>query len=229
MGKFQELQDKWMRLSKRERWMVFGAGLIGVLGVMDTFMLEPMRQQINQAQAQKVKFEEDVAKSKQQVTKLKASNGGVNGLQQAEINDIQDKLKQQQAAMLDTTALMVKSTEILPLLKTVLKKHDDVEVVNLESLPLEDFIQKHVSKADPAAPVGLNPSALNDGLAKIYQHTFKLTVRGNYLSVMNYAYDLKKHAGVLSWESAEMKAVYPKTELTIHLYTLSMQNSWLGI
>jgi MSHA biogenesis protein MshJ len=237
MAKIQELQDKWMALSKRERWMIFGAGLIGVVGMIDTFMLEPLRQQNNSAQEQTFKLQEDVTKVQKQITDLKVSAQGGKTGHQLEMDAIKDKLKLQQDAMANMSALMVKPNEVLPLLRDLLKKHDEVEVIGLESLPVDNFIKKHALAAKNEQASGATVQADNQGanaadenvLNQVYQHTIKLTVRGNYQAVMNYAYDLKKHAGVLSWESAEMKAQYPKTELKIHLYTLSLQNVWLGI
>lgn len=239
MAKIQELQDKWMALSKRERWMIFGAGLIGVVGMIDTFMLEPLRQQNHLAQEQTFKLQEDVTKVQKQVADLKVSAQGGKTEQQLEMDAIKDKLKLQQDAMANMSALMVKPNEVLPLLRDLLRKHDEVEVIGLESLPVDNFIKKHTLGANGASGGDMvnptNSSSLatvktdENALNQVYQHTIKLTVQGNYQAVMNYAYDLKKHAGVLSWESAEMKAEYPKTELTLHLYTLSMQNVWLGI
>lgn len=232
MAKIQEVQDKWMALSKRERWMIFGAGLFAVVGVMDTFMLEPLRQQASVAQTETLRLQDETNKAQAKITELKLNaQGNKTGLQ-VEIDAVKEKLTVQQAEMVDMSAMMVKPTEVLPLLRELLKKHEEVEVISVESLPVDNFIKKHAlgPKAAPGDEGVADVNATDtDALNQIYQHTIKLTVRGNYLAVMNYANDLKKQVGKLSWESAEMKSQYPKTELTIYLYTLSMQNVWLGI
>jgi MSHA biogenesis protein MshJ len=234
MAKLQELQDKWMALSKRERWMIFGAGLLGVLGIMDTFLHEPIRQQNATALQEVTRLQEETSKAQQQLTTLSASASGGKTSLQAEIDAISGKIKQQEDAMVNMSTMMVKPNEVLPLLKALLSNHDDIEVVNLESLPVDNFIKKHaaalsgVSTEKSGNAEGAS-NTVDTALNQVYQHTIKLTVRGNYLAVMNYAQDLKKQSGVLSWELAEMKSQFPKTELTVHLYTLSMQNAWLGI
>jgi len=71
--RFEQLQTvshKWLALSQRERWMIFGAGLFAVVGLMDTFLLEPQRGQLANTQQEIIKIQNDTATLTEQLTTI---------------------------------------------------------------------------------------------------------------------------------------------------------------
>jgi MSHA biogenesis protein MshJ len=239
--KFEQLHilnGKWLALSKRERWMIFGAGLFAVVGLLDTFLLEPQRVQLNSTQQEIVTIQNDTAKLTEQMTTLasQAQPTPANNAIQHEIDEVNQKIASQTSDLVRISAYMVPPQEMVLLLKKLLQKHADVQVIEMQSLPVADFIEKQrklIQMQTAAASTGSVTQAASDDIWQnvphVYQHAVKVKLKGKYFSLMAYAESLKDIGQRVAWENAELKAEYPQSELTVQVYTLSGENAWLGI
>jgi MSHA biogenesis protein MshJ len=230
------LNGKWLALSKRERWMIFGAGLFAVVGLLDTFLLEPQRAQLNSTQQEIVTIQNETAKLTEQMTTLASQTQPTpaNNATQHEIDEVNQKIASQTSDLVRISAYMVPPQEMVLLLRKLLQKHADVQVVEMQSLPVADFIEKQrkLIQTQTAAATG-NAQAVSDdvwqNVPHVYQHAVKVKLKGKYFSLMAYAQALKDIGQRVAWENAELKSEYPESELTVQVYTLSGENAWLGI
>ncbi len=233
----QKVNHKWLALSKRERWMIFGAGLFAVVGLMDTFLLEPKRAEVASAQQEIVKIQNDTATLTEQMTTIasQAAPQPANNAFQREIDETQQKIASQSADLVKVSSYMVPPQEMVALLKKLLQKHTDVQVVEMQSLPVVDFIDKQRKQLQAQAGDSANVAAqagsedVWKNVPHVYQHAVKVRLKGKYFALMAYAQSLKAIGSTLAWENAELKADYPESELTVQVYTLSGENAWLGI
>lgn len=230
------LNSKWLALSKRERWMIFGAGLFAVIGLLDTFLLEPQRVQLASTQQEILKIQNDTAALTEQMTTIasQAAPQPENNAFQRDIDAVNAKIASQSSDLVKISAYMVPPQEMVLLLKKLLQNHTDVQVVEMQSLPVADFIEKQRKLIqEQTAPTGSSPQNpaedIWQNVPHVYQHAVKVRLKGKYFSLMAYAQSLKAIGQRVAWESAELKADYPESELTVQVYTLSGENAWLGI
>lgn len=238
--RFEQLQtvsNKWLALSQRERWMIFGAGLFAVVGLMDTFLLEPQRVQLANTQQEISKIQTDTTSLTEQMTTITtqaAPAPASNGLQH-EIDAAHQKINSQSDDLVKVSSYMVPPQDMVALLKKLLQQHADVQVLEMQSLPVVDFIEKQrkqlQAQADTPAgdTVQANAEEVWKNVPHVYQHAVKMRLKGKYFDLMAYAQSLKAIGQKLAWENAELKAEYPDSELTVQVYTLSGENAWLGI
>ena len=230
------LNSKWLALSKRERWMIFGAGLFAVVGLLDTFLLEPKRVQLNSTQQEILKIQNDTATLTEQMTTIasQAAPKPENNAFQREIDAVNAKIASQSSDLVKISAYMVPPQEMVLLLKKLLQNHTDVQVIEMQSLPVTDFIEKQrkliQEQTAPTPNNQQNPAEdIWQNVPHVYQHAVKVRLKGKYFSLMSYAQSLKAIGQRVAWENAELKADYPESELTVQVYTLSGENAWLGI
>ena len=237
--RFEQLQTvshKWLALSQRERWMIFGAGLFAVVGLMDTFLLEPQRVQLASTQQEIVKIQNDTATLTEQMTTIanQAAPQPASNAFQHEIDETKQKIASQAADLVKVSSYMVPPQEMVALLKRLLQKHTDVQVVEMQTLPVVDFIEKQRKQLQTQAGTASGDTPANaeevwKNVPHVYQHAVKMRLKGKYFELMAYAQSLKAIGQTLAWENAELKAEYPESELTVQVYTLSGENAWLGI
>jgi len=237
--RFEQLQTvshKWLALSQRERWMIFGAGLFAVVGLMDTFLLEPQRAQLASTQQEIVKIQNDTATLTEQMTTIanQAAPQPASNAFQHEIDETKQKIANQSADLVKVSSYMVPPQEMVALLKRLLQKHTDVQVVEMQTLPVVDFIEKQKKQLQTQADTASGGAPANaeevwNNVPHVYQHAVKMRLKGKYFALMAYAQSLKAIGQTLAWENAELKAEYPESELTVQVYTLSGENAWLGI
>lgn len=80
--------------------------------------------------------------------------------------------------------------------------------------------------AQPAAapPVQSKPGSL------LYRHGVEITVRGNYLDMIDYMHALEGLPTQLFWGAAKLEVEeYPSARLTLTLFTLSLDPKWMKL
>ncbi|BEV09014.1 type II secretion system protein GspM [Methylophilus sp. DW102] len=233
--KLQAISDKWQAFSMRERWMLFGTGLFAVVGLMDTFLLEPQRVQLASTQQEILKIQNDTTTLTEQLTKIAAQAAPQPATQalQHEIEETRQKMASQTEELLKVSAFMVSPQAMVDMLKKLLEKHTDVQVIEIQSLPVVDFIETQRKRLQAQTASGADSTAASDEVWKnvphVYQHAVKVHLKGQYFALMAYSKSLKAIGRKLAWENAELKGGYPESELIFQVYTLSGENAWLGI
>ncbi len=238
--RFEQLQtmsNKWLALSQRERWMIFGAGLFAVVGLMDTFLLEPQRVQLANTQQEISKIQTDTTSLTEQMTTIatQAAPAPASNALQHEIDAAHQKINSQSDDLVKVSSYMVPPQDMVALLKKLLQQHADVQVLEMQSLPVVDFIEKQRKQlqtqgdTSSGATASTNAEEVWKNVPHVYQHAVKMRLKGKYFDLMAYAQSLKTIGQKLAWENAELKAEYPYSELTVQVYTLSGENAWLGI
>jgi MSHA biogenesis protein MshJ len=64
----------------------------------------------------------------------------------------------------------------------------------------------------------------------VYRHDVEIVVQGGYLDIMKYLAQLEAMPWHLFWSKAKLSVdEYPKTTLTLTLFTLSLDKKWLNL
>lgn len=85
------------------------------------------------------------------------------------------------------------------------------------------------SSTPPAAGTSATPAAVKSG-SLLYRHGVEITVRGQYLDMIDYMNALETLPTQLFWGGARLEVEdYPTARLTLTLYTLSLDSKWLKL
>lgn len=226
MSYFSTLSQKWVVLSKRDRMMLFGVGLFAIAGLVDTYLTNPVRVEANTSREELQRVQQETANKKQELATLQSgAQQQVNPVRQ-QMEALQQEIDIQKTMISEVSGMMVSPAESVEILKKLLLKHKDVQVVAFETLAPESFLQKHITGVAEKQDIAVQTPANFDG---VYQHSIRLQLSGSYPALLQYVADLKKLGNQIAWESAELKAKYPVSELTLVLYTLSSDRVWMGI
>jgi MSHA biogenesis protein MshJ len=80
--------------------------------------------------------------------------------------------------------------------------------------------------ASPAVPLAEQSSPGGN----IYKHGIELKVAGSYSALLAYLSELEKESGRLLWGRMELSVeAYPRSILTLKVYTLSLTKDWLAL
>lgn len=227
MRQWQMLSQKWTLLSKRDRVMLFAVGLFAIAGLMDTYLINPLRQQIDSHRQEIQKVQQETLDAQQELAVLQTAPKQETNPLQLQINTIKQEIKDQQTQISEVSGMMISPTESLAVLKKLLLRHKSVHVISIETLAPESFLKKHIlTPRDESQTTATQVVGNFDG---VYQHNIKLQLSGSYFALLQYIRDLKKLGNQIAWESAELKSKYPENELTIVVFTLSDKRVWMGI
>jgi MSHA biogenesis protein MshJ len=66
------------------------------------------------------------------------------------------------------------------------------------------------------------------GVEGIYQHGVEIRLAGGYNDLVNYLAELEQMPQRVMWNSVRFEVIrYPRNEMTVRVYTLSLDRNWL--
>lgn len=214
MNKFSysEIEKEFIKLSLRERGIMFAALVICTFLITYFWVLDP-------ATIDQRKIQANLKKSYQQENVLNDEIETVTQrLKLDPLKEINDKITFSELTLaqlnqqLDDKLVKFIHAQQMPIALTkVLSKTPGVKISTLKSLPVKVFNASKEPK-DKATT------------ALFYQHTLAITLQGNYNAIYQYLLNVETIKEKFYWYSMDYKVSdYPLAEVTIHIYTLSDQ------
>ncbi|MFA6120266.1 MAG: type II secretion system protein GspM [Sideroxydans sp.] len=219
--KIDQFVSKVDGMSLRERALIFAAAAFALVSLINTFFLDPLLVKQKRMSSQVVQQQEKMKEIQAQLTNLLAAKQADEHAPQRErIHLLRERIAEGDAYLKATQDKLVPPDKMAALLEQVLAKNTRLQLVALNTLPVSLFIEPAVGAA----------SSVDTQDKKIFKHGVQMTVRGNYADLMQYLAALEKMPTQMFWGMAKMNVVqYPNAELTLTLYTLSLDKTWLQV
>jgi MSHA biogenesis protein MshJ len=214
--------------------MVTCALFVAVFSIINTLLLSPV-----------------LARQKLISTELAADNAQIDALSQ-ELNqlsstpaldpDAQNKQRiaalQSNLKLLETNLSGLQTTLINPdkmpeLLRSLLKKNSALKLIELKTLPATGLLETEPTSAESKASLESKDSTVKVSETQnspVFKHGVEITIEGSYLDLLEYVSDIEKMPWHVLWSKVALNAEhYPDTQLTLTVYTLSLDQTWLTI
>jgi MSHA biogenesis protein MshJ len=216
-----EFVGKVDAMSLRERALIFAAIAFGLVSLINALFLDPLLEQQKRLSSQVVQQQEKMKETQAKLTALLAAKQADKLSPQRErIRQLREQIAQGEAYLNDTRDKLVPPEKMAHLLEQVLNKNTRLQLVELKTLPAAPFIEP-TADATKKTPVQER---------QIFKHGVQMTVRGNYADLLQYLSALEKLPVQMFWGMAKLNVVqYPNSELTLTLYTLSLDKTWLQV
>ncbi|WP_283745519.1 agglutinin biogenesis protein [Sideroxydans sp. CL21] len=209
-------------MSLRERALIFAAAAFLLVSLIDALFLEPLLVKQKMLSTQVVQQQEKMKEAQSQIAALlQAKQADANSPQRERIRLLRQQIVDGNAYLNDRRDKLVPPEKMAQLLEQVLNKNDRLKLVALNTLPVSLLIEPSAD-APPSQTTGLE--------RQIYKHGVKITVRGSYADLLQYLTALEKLPTQMYWGVVKMDVVqHPTVELTLTLYTLSLDKTWLQV
>lgn len=228
MKQWVKLSTKVDSMSKRERVFIFATVVILALSLANALLLEPLfarqkglRGQISQQQQKMDEIQSQIA------VVLQENAPNSIAPQRVQINRIRQELAEGNEYLKSSREKLVQPEKMAEHLRQLLNRNSRLQLVALQTLPVTPLIElSEIKSVDQGK--ALLAAVSSD--AQLFKHGVKLTLRGNYLELLQYLKSLERLPQQMYWAKAQMNvAQYPATELTLILYTLSLDKTWLQV
>jgi len=228
--RFKQLTDRIDALSLRERGIIFVTILVVLYMVAVNLLFSPLQAERDRLQKQINTKRDDIQKIENQVQII--LTGGVNDPDSAKrkrVAVLQESLKRLNESLSKVTTGLVSPKEMTRLLERVLAKNQGLQVVKMESLPASPLVEEGVVDNQAARTGGAKESAAN-GRMMVYKHGMRIELKGSYLDMLRYLRSLEGLPWKVFWGQATLQTEkYPVSKLTLLIYTLSTNESWIAI
>jgi len=208
-------------MSLRERALIFLAAAFVLVAAADTALLAPLLEKQKALSAQVVQQQEKTKELQAQMQALmQARSDNERSPLRARLEQLGRQLQEQEGYLQSRSERMVEPDRMAGLLEQVLNRNGKLRLVELKTLPVSPLLEKHRSPAADA------PAAQK----QIFKHGIQVTVRGGYLDMLRYLAALEEMPERMFWGEIGMSVEkYPDAVLTLTLYTLSMDKTWLTV
>ena len=226
-SQWENLSGKIDDLSLRERAIIFIAAAFLLVTLINALFLDPLLARQKKISLQMIQQQEKMKEIQANLAALvQAKNSAAHSPIREQITKLQQQLNEGESYLRDRRDKLVPPEKMGEVLKSVLSKDGRLQMVALETLAATPLIEISTTKQDGAAVVPKPASTER----QIYKHGVKITVRGSYADIMQYLSALEKLPTQMFWGAAKMSVNrYPTVELTLTLYTLSLDSTWLQV
>ncbi len=213
--------EKIDALTPRERVILFLLLLAGLWAAVDGLLLGPLdksrhaeQERLRAAAAQIAAAQDTLTQRANQIDPARAAQQRLEAARQALDTGMRETERAQ--------SRLVAAKDMTQVLQGLLRNQPGLRLVNLKTLAPE--------------PVGLPSEAkAGDATAKpdeaaLYRQGVRVTLAGGYANLVHYMESLEKLPVGFYWSRAELDAGrHPEIELTLTLYTLSTERTWLTV
>lgn len=205
-------------MSLRERALIFAAAAFVLVSLTKTLFLDPLLAEQKKISARVVQQQQQMRELQAQIdASIQARKTDENSPQRTRLQQAKQQLADEEEYLQNRRDRLVAPDKMAGLLEQVLHKHGNLQLVDLQTLPV--------------APLKMGkPGEVSELDKQVFKHGVQITVRGSYLDLLQYLSDIEQLPTQMFWGRATMEVVkYPDVELTLTLYTLSLDKTWLQV
>jgi MSHA biogenesis protein MshJ len=228
---FLKLMVKLDALNLRERALVFAGLAVVLVFLLKAVLLDgqfdqqqKLSKQIGQDQAKIAEMQRDIQ------SRIQAYKQDPDQVNQEKLQQVRAQTVQLRNDLMSEKRNLIAPEKMSRLLEDILKRNGRLRLVSLKTLPLvslgSDMKETEIGGAKPEAAAKAAPSEVGS----IYRHGVEIVVQGNYLDMMHYLTALEAMPWELYWGKASLRVeTYPVATLSLTVYTLSLDKSWLNL
>lgn len=227
---WQQLAAKLDTRNQRERALMFFMVIVVVGSLVNALWIDPLLVRKKKAMQEVMSQQEQLQTLSSQIQVI--MSGGKSDPDapfRVQLAGLEQKLSQSRAALQEVQQNLVPPDKMARLLEDVLTQNRKLKLVALKTLPVSDVLDMS-GGVSSQSQAGQSKEELKSAAPAIYKHGVEITVSGNYAELTHYLDTLEKLPWRMFWGKAEMHVEeYPRVTLTITLYTLSMDKTWLNV
>ena len=208
-------------LTLRERLLLLAAALVIAGGLWEALLASPLTAREVLASAQ-IKAAQDRIEQLDEAMVLAAQ--GIGDGMDGQLERLR-QLEQQVESSADTvrvfTSDLVDPTQMRQVLEGLIERQQGLQLVRAKNLAVLPMLEQEAAQESSAAT--------NDE-PMLYRHGLRLELEGSYLDFLRYLEAVERLPWQLYWGVLDLTVLdYPQNAITLELYTLSLDENWIGV
>lgn len=213
---FKKAADYIDALGLNERIGIMIASVLVIFMFWDLLLMQPLDRRQTVLDTQIAEINERVGKLSANLRAIAAKQGDDPNQRLAERRQrLQNSIAALDKQLEEQTADLITPPQMAVALEQVLAKQQKLKLIDMQSLA--------------ARPVFEIEEAVNNR-GNVYQHGLEMTLEGRYLDLLNYLRAVEALPYTFFWEALDIETVdYPTTRIKLRVYTLSLDEEWIGV
>lgn len=220
------LNVRYMALSRRERLLVALSLLLVPALLAKMLFADPQWARVRTLERSLATQGSALADLKIQLATLQRQLGSdPDADKKAELGTLTADRSKLDEQLLQAGSTLVRPEQMNGLLERLLARHSGLRLVSLKTLA-------PVSVLKPAAPSegGKAAGKPEQRLFDLYRHDVEIRLEGSYAELQAYLEQLERTPQRLLWERVDYRVIdHPRAEMTLVVFTLSPERTWLAL
>ena len=224
MQQWEKLATRYAAYSQRERALLAGAVIGGVLLLGFSLLIDPnfARARVANRLAEQQQNDTQAAQSQLQSVKAQLQVDPDAG-RKAEIAKLKTELQRIESAVRNLEGGLVAPEKMNAVLERLLASNTNLRLLSLKSLA-------PVNLADAGKPVEGDAKAVVASALGLYRHGVELRLEGSYSDLHAWLSQLENTQEKILWGDVRLQVVeHPRSVLALTIFTLSTDKAWLAI
>lgn len=229
LQRWQHLEKRYSAMSRREKWLVSAALILVPLLAGETLILQGQRTR-NAMLAGSIAQQTATMKELQTQAQLLQQQLQIDpdARVKAEIAALKAEQQMLEKDLLEVGKSLVPPEQMNEMLERLLARHRGLRLVSLKTLKPESVMGGEES-AGGAAPAALREKVPVERF-DLYRHGVEIRIEGSFTELQAYLVQLEELQDRLLWGHLHYEVgAYPKAEMSLMIYTLSADRTWLAL
>jgi len=222
-ARWQAVSAKFGALQPREKLLVAAATLfvVGMGGY--TLGVEPARTRAGAVKAQLAQQKAEMQTLTSRIAGLETEMRDPDARTKAALAEAGQKLAAADRDLRQYDNKLVPPERVPHLLQSLFARHRGLQLLSLQTLPPAPLL------APPPQTDGKPPAPADQkGRSNLHKHGIEIRLAGNYLDLLAYVTELERLPQKVLWgRLALATTAWPQSELTLTVYTLSLDPTWM--
>ena len=216
--------------ARRERMLMFFVAVALVGYGADALWVTPAFKQWTQARARLSTATAGLQQLNNDIARQGAASRAQEQQHKRDLDQLRERVQRTDAELHQVGTSLIPASDMLPVLERMLAQVGGLRLRAMQSLGRTELVGNALPAALPAAMAASAGHAKADAGPVLYRHGFELTLEGSYADLLAYLQALEAMPQHVLWGGVQFKVEqYPRALLTLRLYTLSLDRSWLEI
>ena len=221
---WKQLSSRYAALTRRERILVALGLVLGPFLIGNALLVDPQQTQAKGMQNTIATESAALASLQTQVSalqqQLRIDPDAGKKSELAALSAERDKLDEQ---IRQFGSALVRPEDMNGLLDRLLARHGGLRLVSLKTLPPQS-VSSHAEAAKDAEGKPMERAF------DLYRHGVEVRLEGNFTQLQAYLTQLERLPQRLLWGQLNYRVIeYPRSEMTLTVYTLSPDKTWLTL
>lgn len=212
-------------LGRRERGLIAAAWLGALVVIAYTGFIDPALKRAQSAERSAKEYQAQLASLRAQGSSVQSARQNPDAAAHAELSALKKQLADLSGRLVVMERSLIPPQRMAALLEDVIG-HTSLRLISLRTLPFTAVLGKAGGGEGSGAPLpGEKAAHPSSGL---FRHGIEIRLEGSYQELANYLERLEASSSKLLWSSAALSAEqHPKLVLTLTVFTLSLDRTWL--
>lgn len=225
--RWQAWSQRFAALQVREKYLVTAAVAIAILFGGYSLWIEPGMLQAERLKKTLTQQQTEQAQLQEQVMALAVRNSDPDSALRAELQRMREDVTAKEREIGAFGNTLVSPHDIPALLQTLLTRHRGLVLVSLKTLPPQPLIE--AAGGDKTAAKLVEAAVPQPG-DNLYKHGIEIKLAGAYQDLLAYVAELDASPQKLLRGGIGLAVKqHPISELTLRVYTLSLDPTWLVV